>query len=194
MFRKNTRYGPGLKVALLSGAMGIALVGCGNVLDGDPVALPPTADMMSADGPDVVGAPAPTAPGHPDRATVGGGPGTGAWQSDDQTIATGEIGTFTDDVAIDPTDDATVAVEGDPTDDDATVAAEGDPTVGADGQVTTPGDVAADVDAEGAPTVGADGQVTTPGDVATDDGADGDRAAAADGGVGADGSGGAGDS
>jgi len=56
------------------------------------------------------------------------------------------------------------------------VAAEGEPTLGADGQVTTPGGVATDddttVEAEGAPAVGADGQVTTPGDVATDDGAD----------------------
>jgi hypothetical protein len=189
--KETTRIAPTLKVALLSGAMGIALVGCGQALDGDPVALPPVADMVTADGPDVAGAPAPIAPGHPDRGTVGGGPGTGAWQSDDQTIATGEIGTFTDDVAVDPTDDATVAAEGEPTvgadgqvttpgdvatDDVTTVDAEGAPTVGADGQVTTPGGVATDddttVEAEGAPAVGADGQVTTPGDVATDDGAD----------------------
>jgi len=88
--KETTRIAPTLKVALLSGAMGIALVGCGQALDGDPVALPPVADMVTADGPDVAGAPAPIAPGHPDRGTVGGGPGTGAWQSDDQTIATGE--------------------------------------------------------------------------------------------------------
>jgi hypothetical protein len=185
MFNQDTRkYAPGLKVALLSGAMAIALVGCGNALDGDPVVLPPTADMTTAVGPDVVGAPAPNAPGHPDRGTVGGGPGTGAWQSDDETLATGRIGAFTGDFAADPTGlvgaDGQVTASDDPgvTDavgdaDRATVDAEGAPTVGADGQVTTPGGVATDDDttaeAEGSETVGADGQVTTTSDVGTDD-------------------------
>jgi hypothetical protein len=173
MFSKDSsRLVPGLKVALLSGAMGIALVGCGNVVDGDPAALPPTADMMSADGPEVVGAPAPTAPGHPDRGTVGGGPGTGAWQSDEQTAATGSA---TGDLRDDP--------EG-----------VGAPTVGADGQPTTPGGVATADDTTvvtpGAPTVGADGQATTPGGVGTDDDADGDQAGAADTATGTAGAGG----
>jgi hypothetical protein len=185
MFGTDTRmHAPGLKVALLSGGMAIALVGCGQVLDGDPVALLPVADMTTAIGPDVAGAPAPIAPGHPDRATVGGGPGTGSWQTDVETLATGRIGAFTDDFAVDPTGvvgpDGQVTASDDPgvTDavddaDRAAVDAEGAQTVGADGQVTTPGGVATDddaaVEAAGSEPVGADGQVTTTGDVARDD-------------------------
>ena len=132
MFSKDTiRFAPGLKAALLSGAMGLALVGCQGIMD-DP-------------------APAPTAAGSPvgAPATVGAGTGTGAPQTDEQTRATGEVG----------------AAPG--------VEAEGDRTVGADGQVTTPGGVSGTVDAEGARSVGADGQVTTPGGVGDTVGAEG---------------------
>jgi hypothetical protein len=136
MFSKDTiRFAPGLKAALLSGAMGLALVGCDAVRD-DP-------------------APAPTAAGSPAGApaTVGAGTGTGAPQTDEQTRATGDVGSMPG------------------------VEAEGAPTVGADGQVTTPGGVGTDddttVEAGGAPTVGADGQVTTPGGVGDSVGAEG---------------------
>ena len=55
MFGKNTgSFAPGFEVALLSGAMGIVLVACGSMIDGDSAALPPAADMVTADGgPDV---------------------------------------------------------------------------------------------------------------------------------------------
>jgi hypothetical protein len=95
MFKEDRQtFGPGLKVALLSGAMGLALAACQGGMTGQqtPVVLEPTADQMSLVTPPEPGAPAPTAAGHPDRGTVGGGPATGAGQTDDNRAAIGDPG------------------------------------------------------------------------------------------------------
>ena len=130
MLSKDTiKIAPGFKAALLSGAMGLALIGCDAVRDDrTPVAAP-----APAAGP----------------ATVGTGTGTGAPQSDVGTAATGEVGSVPGveaEGARSVGEDGAVTPHGSASDE---VDAEGARTVGAGGQVTPPGGASDSVDAEG---------------------------------------------